>query len=143
MIKKFKELTVEELYGILQLRSEVFVVEQKCIYEDLDGKDLEALHLYEQEKDQIIAYCRIMEVDPYTFWIGRVVVAKAFRRQQKATLLLKRGLNYILKKAPQGEIHLSAQVMAMDFYSSLGFIPCGDSYVEDGIPHIHMKYFNR
>jgi ElaA protein len=140
-IKKFKELTIDELYAILQLRSEVFVVEQNCAYHDPDGKDQQAWHLMGIEDSTLIAYTRILPPgisydDPS---IGRVVTLSLKRRSGLGRELMKLSIIECEKLFGKTPITLSAQSYLIHFYESLGFSTIGDQYLEDGIPHIKMK----
>jgi ElaA protein len=140
-IKRFDELTLDELYNLLQLRNEVFIVEQNCIYKDLDGKDRSAWHLMAIENDKLIAYTRILPPgvsynDPA---IGRVVTSPSKRRSGIGKELMKRSIEACEKLFGTISITLSAQVYLKSFYGSFGFIVVGEEYLEDGIPHIKMK----
>jgi len=140
-IKKFDELTLDELYNILQLRNEVFIVEQNCIYKDPDGKDQSAWHLMAIEDDKLVAYTRILPPgvsysDPA---IGRVVTSSSKRRSGLGKELMKRSIEACEKLFGKISITLSAQVYLEDFYKSLGFIVVGEEYLDDGIPHIKMS----
>jgi len=140
-IKRFDELTLDELYNILQLRNEVFIVEQNCIYKDLDGKDRSAWHLMATEDDKLIAYTRILPPgvsynDPA---IGRVVTSPSKRRSGLGRELMKRSIEACEKLFGTTSITLSAQVYLKSFYGSFGFIVMGEEYLEDGIPHIEMS----
>jgi len=140
-IKRFDELTLDELYNLLQLRNEVFIVEQNCIYKDLDGKDRSAWHLMAIENDKLIAYTRILPPgvsynDPA---IGRVVTSPSKRRSGIGRELMKRSIEACEKLFGTISITLSAQVYLKSFYGSFGFIVVGEEYLEDGIPHIKMK----
>ena len=140
-IKRFDELTLDELYNILQLRNEVFIVEQNCIYKDLDGKDRSAWHLIATEDDKLIAYTRILPPgvsynDPA---IGRVVTSPSKRRSGLGRELMKRSIEACEKLFGTTSITLSAQVYLKSFYGSFGFIVMGEEYLEDGIPHIEMS----
>ena len=140
-IKKFDELTLDELYRILQLRNEVFVVEQNCVYNDIDGKDQPAWHLMAIEDDKVVAYTRILPPglsynDPS---IGRVVTTPSKRRSGLGKELMKRSIEACEKHFGKTSITLSAQVYLQSFYESLGFIVVGEQYLEDGIPHIKMS----
>ena len=141
ILKKFDNLTVDELYAILQLRSEVFIVEQNCVYLDPDGKDQQAWHLIGTEKDIVIAYTRILApgvsyTDPS---IGRVVTSPSKRRSGLGRELMERSIEQCEKLFGKKSITLSAQVYLKKFYESLGFIGVGDEYLDDGIPHIKMS----
>jgi len=140
-IKKFNELTLEELYSILQLRNEVFIVEQNCVYNDPDGKDQSAWHLMAVEDNKLVAYTRILPPgvsysDPA---IGRVVTSSSKRRLGLGRELMKLSIEACEKLFGKISITLSAQVYLKNFYESLGFTAIGDEYLDDGIPHIDMK----
>jgi ElaA protein len=138
--KYFSELTIHELYEILQLRSEVFVVEQDCVYQDLDGKDTKALHVFAQKNNKIIAYTRIFKPGEYFEFasIGRVVVATNERKFGYGHDLIKASIAAIKTHFNVEEITISAQVYLQKFYESHGFKKVGEGYLEDGIPHIRM-----
>ena len=140
MIKKFHELTVDELYAILQLRSEVFVIEQNCIYHDPDGKDQKAWHLMGIDDGMLAAYTRILPPgisynDPS---IGRVVTSPLKRKGGLGRELMMRSIEHCKELFGNTDITLGAQVYLKTFYESLGFIVSGKEYIEDGIPHITM-----
>jgi len=142
-IKKFKELTVDETYNILKLRSEVFVVEQNCIYQDLDGKDELAIHLFYKKKNEIIAYTRIFKKGDYykeNPSIGRVVVSKKERGKEIGKSIMKESILYIKNNYNNKSIELSAQKYLDKFYKELKFYSQGEDYLEDGIPHQRMFY---
>jgi len=139
-IKSYQELTKEELYNLLQLRSEVFVVEQDCIYQDIDGKDQKALHVLGYKNNQIIAYTRLFDSGDYfdTPSIGRVVVKQAERKFKFGHELMKVSINAIKDNYQDKVITISAQLYLQKFYESHGFIVVGEQYLEDDIPHIRM-----
>jgi len=140
--KSWDELSTNDLYGVLQLRSEVFVVEQECIYSDVDGIDDQAVHLIYPSQQGMVpkAYCRIfMPVAPQIeAKIGRVVVDNKYRTEGLGRELMKTAVNWIQNQGIEG-IRLEAQTYLIDFYSSLGFQVDGKEYLEDGIPHISMS----
>lgn len=138
--KSFKELNTIELYQILQLRSEVFVVEQDCVYQDIDFKDQKALHILGYKNNKIVAYTRIFKPEDYfkNASIGRVVVAAAERKFGYGIYLMEASIDVIKTHFNVEEITISAQVYLKKFYTSLGFNQIGDEYLEDGIPHIRM-----
>lgn len=140
VFKKFNELTADELYSILQLRNEVFVVEQNCVYQDADGKDRLSLHLGGWDGNKLVAYTRIIPPGiSYTeASIGRVVTSPAYRRKGAGLLLMKESIRLCLSVFSVTSIRIGAQVYLSDFYQSLGFKPEGNQYLEDGIPHIEM-----
>ncbi len=140
VLKKFNELTVDDLYAILYLRSEVFVVEQNCVYHDPDGKDQRAWHLMGLEDGKLVAYARIFEAgvtypEPS---IGRVVTAPSKRRSGLGRKLMETSIEHCEKLFGKTSISLGAQMYLKKFYESLGFIVSGKEYIEDGIPHVTM-----
>lgn len=139
-IKRFNELSVPELYSLLQLRSEVFVVEQNCVYQDIDGKDEKALHIIGEYDEKTVAYCRLFGPGDYfdTVSIGRVVVSAAYRDRKWGHILMHEALNSINQIFGEGKITISAQLYLKKFYESHGFTQVGEGYLEDNIPHIKM-----
>ncbi|RZJ71919.1 GNAT family N-acetyltransferase [Flavobacterium sp.] len=140
-IKRFEALSAAELYQILQLRSEVFVVEQNCVYQDIDGKDDVALHLFGEIDGKIVAYARLFDkgISYEETSIGRVVVAQNVRANKFGHDLIREAINVISDEFGQTEIAISAQLYLKKFYESHGFVSEGEEYLEDDIPHIHMK----
>lgn len=138
--KTFSELSTNELYAILQLRSEVFVVEQDCVYQDVDFKDQKALHVIGFKNDKIVAYTRIFKPGDYfeKASIGRVVVTKNERINKYGYQIMEASIQVIETFYNEKEIKISAQKYLKKFYESLGFKMIGDEYLEDGIPHIAM-----
>lgn len=139
--KAFHDLTVEQLYALLKLRCEVFIVEQKCVYQDIDGKDRYALHLLGQARDQLVAYMRIFPPSPTEprLIFGRVVTAPSARGEGLGKAMMKEAIAYFEKYFPGIPIHFSAQLYLQSFYESFGFTAQGNVYDEDGIPHIAMR----
>ena len=139
--KTFNDLTTLELYNILQLRNEVFVVEQNCVYQDLDEKDKQAIHLFYEEDNIVIAYLRILpsgvsyQDSPS---IGRVVVKDNARGRGLAKKIMKEAIDYIYNNLGDSTIKISAQEYLTKFYTSLGFCINGEGYLEDDIPHFLM-----
>lgn len=140
IIKTFEELTINELYEILQLRSEVFVVEQDCVYLDIDGKDKNALHIIGSNNGIIVAYARAFDQGNYfkEASIGRVVVKKPFRNFSYGYDIMNASIQAVQEKYNQKTIKVSAQTYLKSFYNNLGFVEDGKEYLEDGIPHIAM-----
>ena len=140
VIKYFHELTTQELYNILQLRSDVFVVEQNCIYQDIDGKDQKAVHIFFTENNKTIAYSRIFNEGEYfeNPSIGRVVVEKEKRGTELGKKIMVEGAKYIKENYINKNIEISAQKYLKEFYTNLGYKFTGKEYLEDGIPHIRM-----
>lgn len=141
-VKKFNELGLEELYEIFRLRSEVFVVEQECIYNDVDGKDLDSVHVMIKDKGRIEAYLRVIKqgVSYEDCSIGRVLVAKEARGKGLAKRIVKEGIDYITREWNKKRITIGAQEYLKEFYGSFGFKTVSDVYMEDGIPHVDMSY---
>jgi ElaA protein len=139
-VKTFNQLTTKELYDILQLRSEVFVVEQDCVYQDIDGKDQKALHVLGFKADKLIAYTRLFKPGDYfkEASIGRVVVAKNQRQFKYGYDIMKASIEAIKTHYNETVIKISAQVYLKSFYNNLGFKEVGEEYLEDDIPHIAM-----
>ena len=139
-IKKFEDLTTFELHDILQLRSEVFVVEQDCVYQDIDGKDFKALHVIGKKNNEVVAYTRCFKPGDYfkEAAIGRVVVAKEARKNDYGHLIMEASITAIKSMLGSQKIKLSAQTYLIDFYNSHGFKQTGKEYLEDGIPHVAM-----
>ena len=140
LIKSFYELTTDELYNILQLRSEVFVVEQNCVYQDIDFKDQKALHVLGFKDDKIVAYTRIFKPSNYfeNSSIGRVVVKENERKFGYGHDVMKASINAIKNYFKEEKITISAQKYLTKFYETHGFNEVGNEYLEDGIPHIRM-----
>lgn len=140
-IKRFNELSTAELYQILQLRSEVFVVEQNCVYQDIDGKDQKAIHVIGEFEGQTVAYCRIFDKGDYfdQASIGRVIVKENFRDRKWGHDLIKEAIGAVLNHFGESQITISAQLYLKKFYESHGFVMTSEEYLEDGIPHIEMK----
>jgi len=138
--KLFRELTSIELYKILQLRSEVFVVEQNCVYQDVDDKDQKALHVIGYKNNNIIAYTRVFKPGDYFLEasIGRVVVKQSERKYNYGHQIVKASIKAIKDNFKETTIKISAQTYLIKFYKSLGFKKIGKEYLEDNIPHIAM-----
>ena len=138
--KTFSELNNQELYQILRLRSEVFVVEQDCVYQDLDNKDQISIHIFQKKKNEIVAYTRIFKPGDYykNPSIGRVVVSKKNRGKELGKKIMIYSIEFIKKNIKGEKIELSAQKYLDKFYKELGFYKKGEDYLEDGIPHQRM-----
>lgn len=139
-IKRFNELSVSELYQLLQLRSKVFVVEQNCVYQDIDGKDDKAFHLLGEFDNKIVAYSRIFKAKDYfeNASIGRVVIAEEYRARKWGYDLMNFAISSIENAFGIQPITISAQLYLKNFYENNGFVQIGETYLEDGIPHIEM-----
>jgi ElaA protein len=140
-IKSFENLSVNELYDILRLRSEIFVVEQNCVYLDLDGKDKLALHLFGEFEGKIVAYSRLFKagVSFDNASIGRVVVGANYRDRKWGHDLMREAIAGIKTHFGESKITIGAQLYLKKFYESHGFIQSSEMYLEDNIPHIEMK----
>jgi ElaA protein len=139
--KTFEELTTVELHDILALRSEVFVVEQNCVYQDIDGKDLFSVHIIGKEKGKTIAYARFLKKGiSYSDYssVGRVVVSIEKRGEQLGHKLVKFSIKTALKLYPKDSLKISAQAHLQKFYEEHNFKRIGEEYLEDGIPHVGM-----
>jgi ElaA protein len=136
----FADLTPEELYEILRLRSEVFVVEQNCVFLDMDNKDQDSWHLMGKIDGRIVAYTRLLPpglaYDEMS--IGRVVTSPVYRRIGLGRPLMQESIQQVQQLFGEGTIRIGAQLYLKEFYGSLGFVSEGDIYMEDGIPHIEM-----
>jgi ElaA protein len=139
-LKSFDELTAKELYNILQLRNEVFIVEQNCPYQDLDNKDLYAFHLMGMMENKLLAYSRLLApgISYSESSIGRVVSSPAERKTGMGKKLMKESIVQIKNLFQTDIIRIGAQLYLKNFYESFGFIQEGDIYLEDNIPHIIM-----
>jgi ElaA protein len=140
-IKSFEDLSVNELYDILRLRSEIFVVEQNCVYLDLDGKDKVALHLYGEFEGKIVAHSRLFKpgISFENASIGRVVINANYRDRKWGHDLVSEAIAGIKSHFGESKITIGAQLYLKKFYESHGFIQTSEMYLEDDIPHIEMK----
>lgn len=140
LFKKFDELSPLELYSILQLRNEVFVVEQNCVFQDADNKDQLSYHLMGWKEDVLVAYTRIIPagVAYAEASIGRVVTSPAIRKTGLGKELMQVSLEKIYQLFGNITVRIGAQLYLEKFYSSLGFQSTGKQYLEDGIPHVEM-----
>ena len=140
-IKPFEALTVHELYDILKLRSEIFVVEQNCVYLDLDGKDKVALHLFGEFEGKIVAHARLFKagISFDNASIGRVTVAANYRDRKWGHDLMREAIAGILSHFGESKITIGAQLYLKKFYESQGFVQISEMYLEDDIPHIEMQ----
>ena len=139
VIKKWDDLNIEEVQSIFGLRSEVFIVEQECPYQDVDGRDSEADHLLLYENDNLCGYTRIFPKNTYfkEASFGRTVVKKKHRGKGYGHVLVKESIKHLENKK-ENTIKISAQSYLKKFYASHGFIPKGNEYLEDNIPHTAM-----
>lgn len=141
-LRTFPQLSNEELYQILRLRSEVFVVEQNCVFLDLDDKDQKCHHLSIYHENELLAYCRIVPagLSYKEVAIGRVVSSPAHRGKGLGRKVMEEAIEACFNLFGSVPIRLGAQTYALKFYQSLGFREEGDVYDEDGIEHIEMVY---
>lgn len=140
-IKRFETLSLEELYQTLLLRSEVFVVEQNCVYQDIDNKDQKAIHVLGYTNTELVAYARLFKAGDYfeQASIGRVVVSPKYRKKMAGHALMKTAIDAVYQQFHTKEITISAQLYLKKFYESHGFVAQGETYLEDDIPHIQMR----
>ncbi len=138
-VKMFDELTTEELYEILKLRSQVFVVEQKCNYLDMDDADKGACHVFYTDDDGIQAYLRVLDkgVGSEHVRIGRVISVK--RRCGIGTSLVKEGIKAAVEKFGADTVFVEAQCYVKDMYAKLGFVQTSEEFLDVGIPHVKME----
>ena len=139
-IKNFEDLTLNELYDLMALRSAVFVVEQDCVYQDLDYKDQKAIHVLGYENKLLVAYTRLF--GPWDYFknasIGRVIVTPAFRSKQLGHTIMKASILALQERYDMHQIEISAQSYLERFYETHGFKAEWAEYLEDGIPHKKM-----
>lgn len=140
VVKSFEELSTIELYKILKLRSEIFIIEQNCVYQDIDDKDLKCHHLMCLVDGNLAGYTRI--VPPGLTYedasIGRVVTGSGYRGLGLGKQLMEHSIKGCKEILKESKIRISAQFYLLKFYNSLGFKEVGSPYDEDGIPHIEM-----
>lgn len=139
-LKKFGDLTPHELYAVLQLRNEVFAVEQNCVYPDMDNKDQDSFHLMCIRDEKLIAYTRLLPpglayAEPS---IGRVVTSPSVRREGLGRVLMQRSIEALYGIFGKQPVRIGAQCYLVSFYQSFGFTEAGEVYLEDGIEHIQM-----
>ena len=137
--KRFNELSLEELYGILRVRSEVFVTGQKCLYVDPDGKDLDSVQVFALEGDRIIGCLRIYGKEPGVLQIGRVAVIESQRGRGIGKQMMWQAIDYITENLLEEKIYLEAQTYAIGFYEKLGFKVISGEFLDEGIPHKGME----
>lgn len=139
LVKHFTELSVAELYAILRARQDVFVVEQNCPFPEIDGKDLDAYHLWFEENGEILAYARVLDrgVSFETPAVGRVISIR--RREGLGSRILIEGIRIAREKYSAEAVMLEAQVYARKLYEKQGFVQVSEEFLEDGIPHIIMR----
>ncbi|MBA4196287.1 MAG: GNAT family N-acetyltransferase [Chitinophaga sp.] len=140
VIKPFENLTVTELYAVLRLRSEVFVVEQNCVFLDIDNKDSFSYHLMGFVENELAAYTRLIDAGKvYDYMsIGRVVTSPKYRKSGIGKVLMQVSIEKCYELFDKAPIKIGAQLYLKKFYESFGFIQSSDVYDEDGIDHIEM-----
>ena len=141
-VKEFNQLTTKELYEILKVRAEVFVVEQQCIFQDLDSKDEVSYHLFIEDNSEIVAYLRILppNISYSEAAIGRVLTKAEHRKKGISKKLVQNAINFVTDSLGEQTIRISAQAYLLKFYNDLGFESVSEVYLEDGIEHIEMLY---
>lgn len=144
LCKHHSDLTTTELYALLQLRAEVFVMEQKCLFQDMDGQDLrgQTAHLMAWEHGKLAAYCRLLDPvldENSEAVIGRVIVAPAWRGTGLGHELMRQALAEVRLRWPNAGVYLGAQAHLRDYYETHGFAVVTAEYLEDGIPHVGMR----
>ena len=140
VLKKFQELSVDELYALLRLRAEVFVVEQTCAFQDLDNKDQPSYQLLGYIQEELVAYTRLVPpgISYKAASIGRVVTSPAHRKKGLGKELMQVSIEHCERLFETTTLVIGAQCYLQDFYRSFGFTPSGEIYLEDGIEHIEM-----
>ncbi|WP_302373564.1 GNAT family N-acetyltransferase [Enterococcus asini] len=136
-IKTFQELTTKELYEILKVRGAIFVVEQSCVYQDIDGLDEASLHLFYEAGGQVQAYLRAFEKEPGIVQMGRVLTLR--HGEGLGGRLLHEGISMIKRHFHPEKIVIEAQCYATGYYEKAGFQRCSEEFLEDGIPHVRME----
>lgn len=139
-VTRFESLSVSNLYQILKLRSEVFVLEQECLYQDLDDLDQPSWHVMLKDGDQLVACARVFHRnrDEKVAQIGRMVTAMKYRRMAKGSVVMSKAMEVAFQELGAETIYIEAQVYAIPFYRNLGFEVNSDEFLEDGIPHVQM-----
>lgn len=139
-IKTFHELSVDELYHIIQLRIQVFILEQEAPYQDCDGLDPEALHIWAEMDGTIVAYARLFHrgIKYPEASIGRVITHQNYRGLSLGRRLLSLSLETMKNRFDNPPIRISAQNYLLNFYQNFGFVPVGETYLEDNLPHTEM-----
>lgn len=139
-VKSISEMTGMEVFETMQLRQDVFIIEQDCIYRDIDDTDLDAKQTLLKSKGKVIGTTRIYQLpnENNTLHIGRVVIHKKYRNKELGHLLMRKNITYITENISVDTIEISAQSHLQDFYSTHSFITVGEEYLEDGIPHVKM-----
>lgn len=137
MIKEFNDLDNIELYQILKLRNQIFVVEQNCIYQDVDDVDIKSFHVFIKDEEKIISYARIFYDDG--IHLGRFLTKEEYRNMGYGEKLLKEAFIFINNKYPKSTLKIEAQAYLKKYYEVMGFVAKSDTYLLDGIEHIKME----
>jgi len=141
-VKNFNELDVVELEQILRLRQSIFILEQKSYFEDIDGNDPKAIHIFNKNENLIWAYVRLLIYDDFII-LGRVTVNAEYRGNGSGRRLLDYALNYLVENFPNKDVHIVAMSYLRDFYHSLGFKTVSDVYILDDDPHEDMILYRK
>ena len=141
-LKRFDELTTNELYEILRARAEVFVVEQTCVYQDCDLKDQKSWHLFSEENGEIVTYMRIIEkgVSYPEISMGRLLTRENYRKDGLSRKTLEKALDFVVHTLGETKVRVSGQLYLKKFYESMGFRTTSEVYLEDEIEHVQMLY---
>lgn len=141
-LKAFNQLTVNELYGLLKIRFDVFVLEQECLYDELDGVDKKAYHMFVEDHHEVIATLRLFKegVESKEARIGRVAIDPKARGKGIAREMMVKAMSYAKDEMDCEKVRISAQSYLLSFYESMGFHQISDEFLEDGIAHIEMLY---
>ena len=137
--KRFSDLKLEELYGILRVRSEVFVTGQKCLYVDPDGRDFGSVQVFASKGERIIACLRIYGKEAGVVQIGRVAVIESLRGSGIGRMMMRQAISHVTENSSDEKIYLEAQTYAIGFYEKLGFKVISDEFLDEGIPHKGME----
>ena len=137
--KRFSDLKLEELYGILRVRSEVFVTGQKCLYVDPDGRDFGSVQVFASKGDRIIGCLRIYGKEAGVVQIGRVAVIESLRGSGIGRMMMRQAISHVTENSTDEKIYLEAQTYAIGFYEKLGFKVISDEFLDEGIPHKGME----
>ena len=137
--KRFSDLKLEELYGILRVRSEVFVTGQKCLYADPDGRDFGSVQVFASKGDRIVGCLRIYGKEAGVVQIGRVAVIESLRGSGIGRMMMRQAISYVTENSTDEKIYLEAQTYAIGFYEKLGFKVISDEFLDEGIPHKGME----
>ena len=137
VVKKFDELTTREVYELLKARAEIFVVEQNCPYQDMDGKDFDSLHVFYEDGGKVIACLRMFQKDSETVQFGRILTLEHGNGLGRA--LMEQAVKIVKDSTNDKKIYLEGQTYCIDFYKKFGFEVTSDEFILDGIPHVKME----